>query len=276
MPFPLTYDEFTEATLPSVQSYRGRIIFRTDLQAYYVSNGAAWSPLAAELSGGEAEMLASGAVIGETFKRTDLDPPVVYQCFGTDSSVASNWGPAGAVVTDSNGSPVIVLNDGTQYPMTYMAGNPVEPLIAGVVNQLVLIDSGNDANDHAEILWTFNATMAGDLLSVDHNLASQRLLDSNADANAEVVKTGISGASNGAVWTYLAPTGLMHLHIAVRGEDSAFTVAAGNTATGSEMVYLTFDEMVTVVELRVGTSYVGGGAGLRYRQITVTGYAVAE
>lgn len=44
MPLPILYDEFTASTVPDPKFFIGRVIYRTDLQRFYNSNGVAWLP----------------------------------------------------------------------------------------------------------------------------------------------------------------------------------------------------------------------------------------
>lgn len=155
-------------------------------------------------------------------------------------------------------------------PLVIMTGTPQEPTVAGVVQQVVSLDHGSDA-DHVEILLTLNCT-TGDPDTPDTALASARF--TSPDGNAEVVKTGIIGASAGTVMAWHAPGGITCVHFGLRGAGP-YTAAAANVLTALEMVVMQFSDSLDVdtLEVRIGTATVGGGSNKRYRQITVTGYA---
>lgn len=175
-----------------------------------------------------------------------------------------------AVVYSSGGINYLVMPDGTQLPLAIEAGTPEEPTVAGIVQQAVSLDAGSDV-DHVEILLTFNCT-TGDPDTADTALASARF--TSPDSNAEVVKTGVIGASAGVVMAWYAPGGFTKLHFGLRGAGP-YTVAASNTLTALEMVVMSWGDAlgVNAVEVRIGSSTIGGGANKRYRTITVTGYA---
>lgn len=177
-------------------------------------------------------------------------------------------GGGGGVVSVS-GVDYLILSDGTLMPLQIMAGTPHEPTVASIVQQVVSLDHGSDA-DHVEILWTFNCT-TGDPDVADTDLASSRF--TSPDSNAEVIKSGIIGATSGAVLAY-SSTSFTKLHFALRGAGP-YTNAASNTLTALQMVVMSWADSldVNVVEIRVGTSTVGGGSNKRYRTITVTGYS---
>ena len=179
-------------------------------------------------------------------------------------------GTSAVVALDGGGYGLVMPNGVDPFPMTILTGTPVEPKVAGVVQQVVTIDAGSDI-DHPEILLTFNCATAGDLEAADEAIMSQRF--ANPDSNAEVIKTGITGDFGGGDFpAYEVPLTL--LHIALRGE-ATYTTAAGATATVGEAVLMTWglDDDIAAVEIRIGTSTIGGGTNWRYRQITVTGYA---
>lgn len=179
-----------------------------------------------------------------------------------------NGGSTGSVSID--GVNYLILADGTQMPLAIMTGTPIEPKVAAAWEQIVELDHGSDA-DHVEILLTLNAT-TGDPDTPDTAIASARF--TSPDSNAEVVKTEIDGASAGAVMAWYAPGGITCLHFGLRGAGP-YTVAAANTLTALQMVVMTWANSLAVntVEVRVGSSTVGGGANKRYRSITVTGYS---
>lgn len=168
------------------------------------------------------------------------------------------------------GASYLVMPDGTLMPLSIMSGTPHEPTVSAVVQQVVSLDHGSDA-DHVEILLTFNAT-TGDPDTADTALASARF--TSPDSNAEVVKTAIIGASSGTVMAWYASGGITKLHFGLRGAGP-YTNAAGNTLTALQMVVMSWADALGVdtVEVRFGSPTVGGGVNRRYRTITVTGYA---
>lgn len=178
-------------------------------------------------------------------------------------------GGGGAVSV--GGLPYLTMPDGSLMPLSILAGTPHEPTVAGVVQQVVSLDHGSDA-DHVEILITLNATSGGDPDTPDTALASARF--TVPDGNAEVIKTGIIGASAGTVMAFHAPGGITCVHFGLRGAGP-YTAAAANVLTALEMVVMQFSDSLDVdtLEVRIGTATVGGGSNKRYRQITVTGYA---
>lgn len=178
--------------------------------------------------------------------------------------------PSSSSVVQAGGANYLRLPDGSLMPLQIMAGTPHEPTVAGVVQQIVSLDHGSDA-DHVEILLTLNAT-TGDPDTPDTALASARF--ASPDANTEVVKTGIIGASAGTVMAWHAPGGITALHFGLRGAGP-YTVAAANVLTALQMVAMRFADALNVntLEVRIGTATIGGGANKRYRAITVTGYS---
>lgn len=176
----------------------------------------------------------------------------------------------GAGTTTVGGVAYLVLPNGGLMPLAIMAGTPHESTVAGVVQQVVSLDHGSDG-DHVEIMLTLNAN-TGDPDTPDTALASARF--SAPDANAEVVKTGIIGASAGTVLAFHAPSGITMLHFGLRGAGP-YTNAAANVLTALQMVVMKFAAALGVdtVEVRIGSATVGGGTNKRYRTITVTGYA---
>lgn len=182
-------------------------------------------------------------------------------------NAAVNGGGGVAVVT-VDGAYYLTLSDGSLMPLSIMSGTPHEPEVAGVVQQVVSLDHGSDA-DHVEILMTFNCT-TGDPDTPDTDLASARF--TSPDSNAEVIKTGVIGESGGYVEAYAAS--ITTLHFGLRGAGP-YTVAAANILTALQMVVMTFAASlnINVVEIRMGSSTVGAGANKRYRTITVTGYS---
>ncbi len=181
---------------------------------------------------------------------------------------AVNGGATGGAVT-IDGINYLPLPDGTYLPLQILAGTPHEPTVAGVVQQVVSLNHGSDV-DHVEIMWTFNCT-TGDPDTADTDLASARF--SSPSTNAEVIKSGIIGATAGTTLAY-SSSSFTKIHFALAGAGP-YTVAASNTLTALEMVVMSFANSldVNVVEIRVGTSTVGGGSNKRYRTITVTGYS---
>lgn len=186
----------------------------------------------------------------------------------TINSNINGGGSVGTVTVD--GVDYLLLPSGELMPLVIMTGTPQEPTVAGVVQQVVSLDHGSDA-DHVEILMTFNCTTS-DPDTADTALASTRF--TTPDSNAEVVKTQIIGDSAGAVMAWYAPNGITKLHFGLRG-SGPYTVAAGATLTALQMVVMSFDSSLNVnsVEVRFGTSTVGAGSNSRYRTITVTGYS---
>lgn len=197
----------------------------------------------------------------------------VDQGDGTSKSYLSNgvaWnqidGGLGGGTVEQAGIDYLVMPDGSLMPLSIMAGTPYEPLVAGAVQQTVLLDAGSDI-DHAEILYTLNCGTNG---VPDNDLASARF--TSPDGNAEVVKTALTGAVlSGEVAAHQAST-LRILHFGLRGAGP-YTVAAGNTLTLLQMVVMALPAGVVALEIRFGSSTVGGGVNRRYRSITVTGYA---
>lgn len=201
---------------------------------------------------------------------------------GATSIRATALGAAGTLIVDtpvattfnsfvlSGGIEYLVRSNGTLMPLSIMSGTPHEPTVAAVVQQVVSLDHGSDA-DHVEILLTSNAT-TGDPDTADTLLASARF--TSPDSNAEVVKTAIIGASSGTVMSWYAPGGITKLHFGLRGAGP-YTVAASNTLTALQMVVMSWADALGVdtVEVRFGSPTVGGGVNKRYRTITVTGYA---
>lgn len=213
------------------------------------------------LTASEIDALAGDAEPGWTYE--DRATGGVYRADRSGNLAAQ----AGTV--NVGGIEYLTLSDGSRLPLSIMAGTPHEPMIAAVVNQVLTVDAGSDA-DHAELLWTFNAT-TGDPDTADTALMSARFSD--PDGNAEVVKSAIDGATAGAALGY-SSSGFTMVHFALRGAGP-YTAAAGATCTALQAVLMKWADSlnVTVVEIRVGTSYVGAGSNKRYRQITVTGYS---
>lgn len=145
-------------------------------------------------------------------------------------------------------------------------GNGYEPTIGSSVTQRITLDEGSDV-DHAEVILTFNCGPAGDIA-----IASERL--AAADSRADVVKTAITGATaNGALLSFSLPDGLTSLYVARKGE-SAYTLAAGATATAAQAVAALWSGTLALryATVNIGNSYVGGGSNKRYRDLIVTGY----
>lgn len=216
-----------------------------------------------------ASTLPPGAVIA--LPASIADPLLAAgQAVHTPGAAATHDNPFGAGVVAQGGADYLTLSDGSLMPLSIMAGTPHEPTVAGVVQQVVSLDHGSDA-DHVEILLTLNCT-TGDPDTPDTALASARF--TAPDGNAEVVKSGVVGASAGTVMAFHAPGGITCMHFGLRGAGP-YTAAAGNTLTALQMVVMQWADALAVdtIEVRIGTATVGGGANKRYRVITVTGYA---
>lgn len=177
-----------------------------------------------------------------------------------------------AVSLDANGEPQLNMPGGrAPFKLTPLAGTPVAPKVAGVWQQVALIDAGSDVA-HAEILITANCTTGTDPESPSTALMSQRF--AAPDDNGEVWITGITGAfATGALPTVEVAGGLRLLHIALRG-GSTYTQAAGNVVTASEAVLMTFDEEDGVNAFDVAIAPPTGTNG-RYRQLAVRGFKAA-
>lgn len=162
--------------------------------------------------------------------------------------------------------------DGTLYPLVFVVGTIQEGTIAGETNCLVAVDSGSDTTDHAQILWTVNCTLAGNPDTSDDALASSRF--ANYSTDSEVYKTACTGGTSSEA-LFPRYDALWMIHFALAG-GSSYTLAAGNTCTGTEMVVMTFDEAANCVaaEIRLGASRLGT-SGQRYRDIFVTPYSAA-
>lgn len=176
-----------------------------------------------------------------------------------------------AVETDS-GIDYLIGSDGTRIPLVFVVGTIEEGMIAGEPNALVAVDSGSDTVDHAQILWTVNCTLAGNPDTSDDALASSRFV--NYATDSEVYKTACTGGTSSEA-LFPRYTALWSIHFALAGGGS-YTVAAGNTLTGTEMVLVQFPEVANCVaaEIRLGASR-AGTSGQRYRDIIVTPYAAA-
>lgn len=185
-------------------------------------------------------------------------------------SAAGNLVP-GAIYFDSATQIHFFAKTNSLYSTTVpVSGTPHEPTVAGVVQQVITLDHGSDA-DHVEILETFNCR-TGDPDTADTDLASARF--TSPDGNVEVIKTAIIGASAGALQTYYTAGGFTMIHFALRGAGP-YTEAAGNTLTALQMVLMKWPSTLAVnsIEIRIGSATIGGGANKRYRQIVVTGYS---
>lgn len=172
--------------------------------------------------------------------------------------VTATRDPATGVTTLQAGGEAVSV--GERYGAGY------EPTIGGVVTQRITVDEGSDAN-HAEIILTFNAGPSGDIA-----IASERL--ANADSRADVVKTGITGATaDGAILPFSLPNGLTSLYIARKG-GASYTQASGAVATASQAVAALWSGAIPLryATVNIGSSYTGGGTNRRYRDIVVTGY----
>lgn len=146
-------------------------------------------------------------------------------------------------------------------------GAGYEPTIGSAVTQRITLDEGSDI-DHAELLFTFNAGPVGDIA-----IASQRFQD--ADSNAQVIKTLITGATAaGGLFSFYFPNGLTNAFLARNGESS-YSQAAGATITAAQAVMATWDGALGLkyCTVNVGGPYVGAGSNNRYRDIVITGYS---
>lgn len=180
---------------------------------------------------------------------------------------------APAMLLVSGGVEYLVGADGvTQYPLVFVVGTIEEGAIAGTPNALVAVDSASDTTDHAQILWTVNCTVAGNPDTPDSALASTRFVAYATDA--EVYKTACTGGTSSEAFFPRYPA-LWCIHFALAGGGS-YTVAAGNTMTGTQMVLMTFAEADNCVaaEIRLGAARLGT-SGYRYRDIIVTPYSAA-
>lgn len=166
----------------------------------------------------------------------------------------------------------LVGPDSTLYPLIFVVGTIEEGMIAGEPNALVAVDSGSDTTDHAQILWTVNCTVAGNPDTTDDSLASTRFV--NYATDSEVYKTACTGTTSSEAF-FPRYTALWSIHFALAGGGS-YTVAAGNTLTGTQMVVMQFTEISNCVaaEIRLGASR-AGTTGQRYRDIFVTPYSVS-
>lgn len=194
------------------------------------------------------------------------DGTTLYWC-----PTVSTRNAVGAVVT-VDGVDYLVKSDGSLMPLLVVSGTPHEPTVAGTVEQVFTIDSGDDNEDHVELLITANAT-TGDPDTADTDLASARF--SLPDGNALVFKTLVIGASAGPTLCFYGLTTMMHF--ALRGAGP-YTQAAANVCTALQMVLMKWASTleVNVVEVRIGTSFDSDGLQVgakRYRQVTVTGYS---
>lgn len=212
-----------------------------------------------------AEIAALDGEPGWTYE--DRDTGVVYRADRSGNLAAQ----AGTV--NVGGIEYLTLSDGSRLPLSIMAGTPHEPMVAATLEQTFTIDSGNDSNDHVELLITPNATTGGNPDGENTDLASARF--SLPDGNALVLKTLVTGASPGPTLTFSGPITMMHF--ALRGAGP-YTQAAANVCTALQMVLMKWVSTlaVNVVEVRIGTSYDLNGLQVgakRYRKVTVTGYS---
>lgn len=183
-----------------------------------------------------------------------------------DASGATIW------QTDETGESFLIGPDGTTlYPATWVIGGIEEGYVAGSPQSAIQVDSGSDTADHAQVLWIANCTLAGNPDTEDDALASERMVDYATDS--EVYKSGVDGGTSGESFALRYPAGLTMLHFGLAGGGS-YTVAAGNTLTGTQMVLMTFPEAdgVVAVEIKLLTATLGT-TGKRYRQIMVTPYS---
>lgn len=195
------------------------------------------------------------------------DGATLYWC-----PTVSSRNAVGAVVS-VDGVDYLVRSDGSLMPLLVVSGTPHEPTVAGTVEQVFTIDSGDDNEDHVELLITPNATTGGNPDGENTDLASARF--SLPDGNALVFKTLVIGASPGPTLTFYGPITMMHF--ALRGAGP-YTQAAANVCTALQMVLMKWASTLEVnaVEVRIGTSFDLDGLQVgakRYRQVTVTGYS---
>lgn len=181
-------------------------------------------------------------------------------------------GYGSAIQTDADtGDSYLAGPEGTQYPMVWVVGALEEGSIAGSPRAMLMIDSGADDEDHAQILIAPNVWASGDPSTPDDALASTRLAN-YATEPTEVLATAIDGMATATAFERRFPL-LTNLYFGLAGESS-YTVAAGYTCTADDMVRMDFDEddQVVAAQIRLASAYLGT-TGMRYREIIVTPYS---
>lgn len=179
-------------------------------------------------------------------------------------------GGGGGGVVNVDGDEYLTLSDGSLMPLIFLSGDREESDVVGVRRSTLLIDSGGAS--HAQLLWTPNCTLAGNPLTADDALASQRFVD--YATSPDVFATGIDGAGTSQLYLIRVPSGVSMIHFALAGE-AGYTADADHQFGATTMGHMEFPDYETspVVALIVTllSSYTAG----RYREISIHPYSGA-
>lgn len=177
--------------------------------------------------------------------------------------------PLGGVTT-VDGEDYLRLPDGSLMPLIFLSGDREESDVVGVRRSTLLIDSGGAS--HAQLLWTLNCTLAGNPLTPDDALASQRFVD--YATSPDVFATGIDGAGTSQLYLIRASSGVSMIHFALAGEAS-YTADADHQFGATTMGHIEFPDHDTSPAVAVIVTLLSSYTAGRYREVSVHPYSGA-